>query len=42
MSACATSSPHGTKWQGVAHAGSPVKLSMVGLLRLERLPLTAR
>ena len=28
MSACATSSPDGTKWQGVAHTGSPVKLSM--------------
>jgi hypothetical protein len=28
MSACANSSPDGTKWQGVAHAGSPVTLSM--------------
>src|SRR5260370_5349366 len=28
MSACATSSPDGTKWQGVALNGSPVTLSM--------------
>ena len=28
MSACATSSPDGTKWQGAAHTGSPVMLSM--------------
>src|SRR3982074_1579906 len=28
MSACATSSPDGTKWQGVAPNGSPVTLSM--------------
>src|SRR5215475_16182272 len=28
MSACATSSPDGTKWQGVALIGSPVRLSM--------------
>ena len=28
MSACATSSPDGTKWQGAAHNGSPVTLSM--------------
>src|SRR5215510_9877128 len=27
MSACATSSPDGIRWQGVAHAGSPWKLS---------------
>jgi hypothetical protein len=28
MTACATSSPDGTKWQGVAHTGSPVTLAM--------------
>jgi len=28
MSACATSSPDGTKWQGAVRAGSPVTLSM--------------
>src|ERR1700694_3308864 len=27
MSACAISSPDGTRWQGVAHVGSPSKLS---------------
>jgi len=27
MSACVTSSPDGTRWQGAAQSGSPAKLS---------------
>jgi len=44
MSACATSSPDGTKWQGVApHRFScDIVYGERGLLRLERLPLTAQ
>src|SRR5215472_6609997 len=42
MSACATSSPDGTKWQGVAPRFScEIVYGKLGLLRLERLPRTA-
>ena len=36
-----TSSPGGTRWQGAAPGGSPLKLSTDGLQRLEGMPRSA-